>query len=104
MTSAPPRRSDSILRKRIRKFKTLKRGYYSFLLLVAAYITSFFLPFLINSKALIVRYQGHFYSPVMKFYPASQFGIEAIGEPNYRELKQKFKADKQGNWVLMPIY
>jgi microcin C transport system permease protein len=104
MTSVPPRRSDSIFRKRIRKFKTLKRGYYSFLILLVAYFTSFFLPFLINNKALLVRYQGHFYSPVMKFYPAPQFGVNAIGEPNYRELQQKFRSEKRGDWVLMPLY
>src|SRR5207247_1857069 len=33
----PSRRSASILRKRIRKFTTLKRGYYSFVILVVAY-------------------------------------------------------------------
>src|SRR6185436_7567025 len=104
MTAVPPQRSDSILRKRIRKFKTLKRGYYSFLILLAAYVVSFFLPYLVNNKALLVRYQGNYYSPIMKFHLASQFGVDAIGEANYRELQQKFKSENRGNWVLMPIY
>ena len=56
--AAPPERpSVSIFRKRLRKFRTIKRGYYSFLLLLAAYVISFFLPVLINSDALAVRYQ-----------------------------------------------
>ena len=58
-----PARSISIFRKRVRKFKTLKRGYYSFLILLAAYVVSFILPILINNKALLVRYQGKFLFP-----------------------------------------
>ena len=37
--------SISIFRKRWRKFKTLKRGYYAFLIIVTAYALSFVLPF-----------------------------------------------------------
>ena len=37
-TPAPAERpSISIFRKRLRKFRTIKRGYYSFLILLAAY-------------------------------------------------------------------
>src|SRR5215471_13410035 len=104
MTSSPPRRSASIFRKRIRKFKTLKRGYYSFLILVVAYVISFILPVLITNKALLVRYQGSFYVPIVKFYPAAEFGVDAIGEPNYRELRTRFASEKKGNWVLLAPY
>src|SRR5882672_6707453 len=104
MTSAPPKRSISIFRKRVRKFKTLKRGYYSFLILLAAYIVSFILPVLITNKALLVRYNGNLYAPILKYYPASQFGIDAIGEPNYRDLRIRFSSEKHGDWVLMPPY
>src|SRR5882672_7934109 len=104
MTSAPPKRSISIFRKRVRKFKTLKRGYYSFLILLAAYIVSFILPVLITNKALLVRYNGDLYAPILKYYPASQFGIDAIGEPNYRELRTQFASEHRGDWVLMPLY
>ncbi len=51
-------RSESILRKRIRKFRRLKRGYYSFLIVAVAYAVSFFLPLLANGKALVVKYEG----------------------------------------------
>jgi microcin C transport system permease protein len=100
----PPRRSVSIFRKRVHKFKTLKRGYYSFLLLIAAYAISFILPVLITNKALVVHYHGKFYFPVMSYYPASEFGMDAIGEPNYRDLKTRLSTEGNGNWVLMPPY
>ena len=47
-------RSLSLFRKRLRKFRTIKRGYYSFLIIVAAYAISFFLPLLVNNEALVV--------------------------------------------------
>ena len=100
----PQKRSVSIFRKRVRKFKTLKRGYYSFLILLVAYAISFILPVLVNSKALVVRYQGQYYFPILKYYPASQFGLDAIGEPDYRALKTKLSQESRGDWVLMPLY
>ena len=57
--------SESINQKRLRKFKSIKRGYYSFLIIVSIYILSFFLPLFINSKALIVQYEGNYYFPAM---------------------------------------
>jgi microcin C transport system permease protein len=98
-----PKRPVSILSKRIRKFKSLKRGYYSFVVLAVAYAISFVLPLLVSNKALVVHYQGKYYFPMMSYYSASEFGMDAIGEPNYRELKRKLANDHTG-WVLMPPY
>ena len=106
-TPAPPskpRRSVSIFWKRVQKFTRIKRGYYSFVLLVVAYVVSFFLPLLINSKALIVNYNGAWFYPITKYYPADTFGLNTVGEPNYRELKATFEKQGTGNWVLMPPY
>ena len=98
------RPSVSIFRKRVRKFRTIKRGYYAFLILLGAYIVSFFLPLLISSSALMVRYEGKLYFPIAKYYPAVTFGQQSIGEPNYRELAGTFRAENKGNWVLLPLY
>jgi microcin C transport system permease protein len=100
----PSRPSVSVFRRRVRKFRTLKRGYYSFLILIAAYAISFALPLLINNKALIVHYHGKYYFPIHQYYPATEFGMQAFGEPNYRELKAKLAQEGNGNWVLMPPY
>jgi len=94
----------SIFRKRVQKFRRLKRGYYSFLIIVFAYLVSFALPVLINNKALIVHYKGALYFPILKFHPASTFDQAVIGEPDYRELQRIFKREDVGNWVLMPLH
>jgi microcin C transport system permease protein len=100
----PERPSISLFRRRLRKFRSIRRGYYSFILIVGAYALSFFLPVLVNSSAWLVRYQDHFYFPMLKYYPAATFGQESFGEPDYRALKQTFLEQRQGNWVLMPLY
>jgi microcin C transport system permease protein len=98
----PPQSSESLFRKRLRKFRRLKRGYYSFLLIVGAYAASFLLPVLANNVALVVRYNGAFYFPLLSYQPASQFGQRAFGDPDYRALKQEYAGAGQGNWVLLP--
>lgn len=97
-------RSESILQRRLRKFRRLKRGYWSFLLIVGVYLLSFALPLLANNVALLVKYQGRYYVPLVTYQPASAFGQNAIGEPDYRELQATFAQAGQGDWVLMPFY
>ena len=64
--------SESILRKRIRRFKSIKRGYYSFLILVTLYILSICAPLFINSNALIVRYANSQYDLGEDFFDLNQ--------------------------------
>lgn len=99
----------SLFQKRVRKFKRLKRGYYSFLALLFAYIFSFFLPFFMNNNALLVKYNGELRCPLWSYYSNKDFDIgddEASrnSPPNYRELQKKFEAEGKGNWVLLPLF
>ena len=99
-----PGRSETIFRKRIRRFRRLRRGYYSFVLILATYAISFLLPFLMSGTPLLVRYQGQFYFPMLHFYSVTDFGTEGFGEPDYRALKKRFAEAGRGDWVLMPPY
>ncbi|MBN1695466.1 ABC transporter permease subunit [candidate division WOR-3 bacterium] len=47
-----------LLIKRIKKFRSFKRGYYSLLIIGIAYLLSFFAEFIINDKALLVKFDG----------------------------------------------
>ena len=96
--------SISLFRKRVRKFKSLKRGYYSLIIVIVTYILSFFAPMLMNYKALVVEYDGKLHFPVFKFYQSEYFEQKGYGEADYRALKQQFKEDGEGNWVIMPPY
>jgi len=96
--------SQSLFQKRLRKFRSLKRGYYSFWILVTLYALSFLDPLLINNRALVVHYNGHWYFPVFKYYPAKTFNQDGFGEARYRELKKRFEAEGGDNWLIMPPY
>ena len=98
--------TESIHKKRWSKFKKLKRGYYSLILLATLYGLSFFLPLIINNRALIVKYNDEFYLPILSGYmPGKMFGQDVPGEAKYRNLKDTFnKNNTDGNWVLMPFY
>ena len=96
--------SESIIRKRLRKFKRLKRGYWSFVAILIAYVVSFFLPVLANNNAIIVKYEDKLYFPLLEVYQATQFGQSAIGEANYRALREQFAVKETSDWVFMPPY
>ena len=96
--------SISLFKKRWRKFKTIKRGYYSFLIIVFLYIISFILPLFAGRNALVVKYNGNFTFPVFSFHAGSEYNQKIAGEANYRLLKKQFKEEGGENWVLMPVY
>lgn len=98
-------KSISLFRRRLKKFRSLKRGYYSFLILTFATLLSFLNPLLINNRALVVNYEGSFYFPALTgHYEAQDFGQRRIGEAHYRTLQTDFEEAGEGNWVLMPLY
>ncbi len=57
----PSQLFSPIFLKRCRKFTTLKRGYYAFIIIIILYGASFFSEFLINSNPLWVTYKGKKY-------------------------------------------
>ncbi|MFT4647216.1 MAG: microcin C transport system permease protein [Glaciecola sp.] len=105
--SASPTKPVSVLRRRWRKFRTLKRGWYSLIIMSSLYLLSLCLPVLINNRALVVKYDGQYFFPVFSGYQdAEVFGQddEVIGEADYRALDKRFESADEGNFVLMPIY
>jgi microcin C transport system permease protein len=47
--------------KKIKKFRSFKRGYYSLLIIGITYLLSFFAEFIINGNALLVKFDGKTY-------------------------------------------
>lgn len=95
----------SIFQKRWRKFKTLRRGWYSFIILLVAFGLSFLNPLMINNRALVVSYDGQIRFPVFEGHiEAKELGQRVIGEARYRELKVLYQEADDGNWLIMPPY
>lgn len=90
--------------KKIARFKRIRRGYYSFLILLTLVIFSLLLELFINSRALVVSYEGELFFPTYgAVIPGTDFGLDYSYETDYRELKQTFKEEGSDNWVLMPV-
>lgn len=90
--------------KRIRRFREIKRGYYSFIFLSALLVVSLAAPLLVSNRALIVKYDGSYYFPTYTaFHPGTDFGLNYSYETNYRDLQRKFEKEGGKNWVLMPL-
>jgi len=89
--------------KKIKRFKSIKRGYYSFIILTMMILASFFAEALVNSRALIVCHEGRYYFPVYgSMNPGKIFGLDYDYETNYRLLQKRFKEEDTGSWILMP--
>ena len=109
--------SESILQKRIKRFKSIKRGYYSLILITLLYTLSLLSPLLINNKALIVKYENKISFPafwdLMDFIPGINYPLyeaKSFGqninklEVDFRLLARQCKEENNGNFVIMPIY
>jgi len=120
----PSTKSASLLQLRLRKFRRIKRGYYSFLVLACAYLATFFLPFLMNNRAIVVLHEGSWHFPAFRSYIHDVTGIgsshivqaqtlgqsEAGGrsvsgdaEALYRHLKKQYAADAAIIESLSPL-
>ncbi len=84
-----PLRLTPISKKRMDRFKRIKRGYWSFLTVSVLFVTSLFLELIINEKPLYLRYGDHtaypaiadwvnevplFFLDISTYYPQKDFG------------------------------
>lgn len=90
--------------KQWKRFRSIKRGYYSAVILLFCLVLSCFAELLVNSRALIVSYDGQLYFPTYGGVISGEtFGLDYDYETNYRELQRLFKEQDEGNWVVMPL-
>lgn len=90
--------------KTLRRFRTIKRGYYSFIILIALIVLSLFAELIVSSRALLVRYEGRYYFPTYgDIIPGSEFGFDYEYETSYRDLAKVLNSpgDKD-NFVILP--
>ncbi|MBF0413780.1 MAG: ABC transporter permease subunit [Desulfamplus sp.] len=104
---------NPLTKKKWKRFVSIKRGFFSFAALLIMILISMFAELFINSRALIVYYNGQLWFPTYSaMISGKTFDLNYEYETNYRELKAKFKHEreenlKQGravgnNFVIMP--
>ena len=90
--------------KQWKRFQSIKRGYWSTLILVALLFVAMVAELLVNNRAVMVSYEGKWHFPTYgSVIPGSTFGLDYEYETNYRDLQERFADEDAGNWVLMPL-
>lgn len=101
-------RLNPVTVKKLKRFYSIKRGFWSFVVIMTMIFVSLFAEVFVNSRALMVRYEGQLYFPTYgQMIPGTTFGFEYSYETNYRDLKLRFEQEKNqgrssGNWVILP--
>jgi microcin C transport system permease protein len=90
--------------KKFKRFRTLDRGWRSFLLLVLLLVLALLDQTLVGRRALVVKYQGQWHFPAYerKFYSEAFFGGSSGQEVDYRKLKLGFEKEAKGDLVVLP--
>ena len=86
--------------KKIRRFRSIRRGYWSFWIFGLMILVSLTAELLVNDRAVLVCYQGHLYWPTYGDpLPGRTFGLDYDYETDYRDLSRRLAV---ADWVLMP--
>ncbi|WP_368623147.1 ABC transporter permease [Paraburkholderia sp. BR13444] len=82
------------------RFKSQKLGYWSLIIFVALFVVSLAGELLANDKPLVVRYDGHYYFPILKEYPETQFGGDFPAKTNYLDPYIGSRLEANGNFAV----
>ncbi|MCA3488625.1 MAG: ABC transporter permease [Rhodobacter sp.] len=74
-------------RRRWRNFRANRRAFWSLVLFSILFGLSLFAEVLANDKPLLVRHNGAFYLPILRFYPETAFGGDFQTEAVYRDVE-----------------
>lgn len=89
--------------KKFKRFRSIKRGYYSLIFFAFTLLLALLAELLCNSRAIIVKYEGSLYFPTYTAFKSGNFfGLEYSHEVNYRDLKKHFAEQGNGNWLILP--
>lgn len=88
-------------RRRLAAFRASRRGMISLAIFGLLFLLSLFAELLANDKPILIRYDGSFYSPLVKDYPETTFGGDFPTNTVYSDPEvQKLIEDK--GWILWP--
>ena len=91
-----------VTRRRITIFRSNRRGYWSFWIFLVLFGSSIFAEFIANDRPLLIRYDGHWYVPVLRDYSEDSFGSDFLptaADYTDPELRKTIQAK---GWMLWP--
>lgn len=96
---------NPVTRKRLRRFRQMKRAWWSLWILVVLYAVSLVAELWCNDRPLFLRYEGETFFPVFFFYPEDRFtGNGKMSRPDYKNLRHSAAfRDEPGNFMIFPL-
>ncbi len=89
--------------RQLQRFRSLRRGWWSFLLLGVLAAAALLAELLVSNRALFVSYQGKWFFPSYgAIHTGREFGYGYDYEVSYRDLRTRLATEGQGGWVLLP--
>lgn len=97
---------NPITRKRLARFRSMRRAWGSFWLLVILYGISLASEWVAGNQPLYVRFRGRSCFPLLRFYPDDLFtGSGRLTRPDYKQIarSETFRANPGNRMIFPPI-
>lgn len=92
-----------IMQRRLHKFRSNRRGYWSFILLTLMFVTSLFAEFIANDRPIMVTYQNERYFPIFEPVPETVYGGQFETTADYRDPYVQELINADGSILWPPI-
>ncbi len=89
-------------RRRLAVFHANRRGYWALWIFIALFFVTLFAEFIANDRPLLVRYDGHFYTPVLFDYPETVFGGDFETTTDFKDPYVAGLIQAKG-WMIWPL-
>ena len=87
---------------RWQRFKHSRVGYASLWIFMILFGLSMCAELIANDKPLVVRYEGHFYFPIVKNQPETVFGGDFSTPTDFLDPDIRRNITSNGNWAIYP--
>lgn len=94
--------SQSLARRRWRRFAANRRGWWSLWIFLFFFVLSLFAEFLSNDRPIVAKYEGQWYFPVFRDYPETTFGGDFETTADFRDPYILERLNAGDNWALFP--
>lgn len=91
-----------VTRRRLAIFRQNRRGYVSCWIFLVLFVLSLFAEFIANDRPLVIRFDGHWFFPVLQDYSEDRFGSGFLPtEADYTDPEVQAAIRKHG-WMIWP--
>ena len=94
---------SSPARRAWRRFRSNRMGYWSLVLLAIFFVVSLAAEVLSNSKPLVLRYEGHWYFPIVQTLSDKALGGDFETPADYHDPLILENLKKPGNFAIFPL-